>query len=100
MSAFERLVVFAVAVLVAGAAVWAWTIDQRTDSIATIAEASERIERAASSTQSMLADSLDAQQTPEAREQRSATSRAVAEIHEVKLLLCDLPELADHDACP
>lgn len=99
MTPFERFTVFAVAVVVAGAAVWAWTIDERTESIATIAEASQRIEEVASSTERMLVDTLEAQQTPEAQEQRINTQRAVTEIHEIKMLLCELPELANHERC-
>lgn len=99
MSARERLTTFATVVLVAGAAFWAWIIDERTESIATIAESAHRIELVASSTERMLAETLEAQRTPEAVANRDAARRAVQEIATIKALLCDLPELADHDGC-
>lgn len=95
----DRFVAFVVVVAVVGAALWAYAIDQRTESISTIAESAARIEAVAESTERMLSDTLEARQTPEAIAERQAVSRAVDEIGVIKALLCDLPELAEHDGC-
>lgn len=98
--AWDRLAMFAAVLLIVGAGVWAWIIDERTEAIATIAEASHRIEQVATNTEEMLSDSLAAQQTPESVAERQAVRRAVNDIADIKALLCDLPELSDHDGCP
>lgn len=100
MTAFERFSVFVVVVFIAGASLWAWVIEKRTDELATIAESAERIEQVASNTEDMLEETITERQTPESQAEREAVRQAVREITTIKALLCDLPELSSHEACP
>lgn len=95
----EYLLAFIVTVIVIGAGAWAYVIDERTSAIHTIAESAQRIESVAANTERILLDTQARQATPEAEAFNQDVQRAVEEIHEIRMILCELPDIDSSEFC-
>lgn len=76
-----------------------YVIQVRADAIEEIQSSAHRIEEAATHTEEVLIEVVDARSTPEAIAQNEAVRRAIEDIAAVRRMLCSLPQLQADEAC-
>lgn len=76
-----------------------YAINQRNTAIEELQVAAVRIERAATNTEQVLIEVVEAERSPEAIEQSQKVRQALGQIAVIRRLLCELPELADMPDC-
>lgn len=90
------LIVVLVSTVVFLLAFWVWQTERRTDALDELAAATARIEEAAVHTEQVLVEVVEARDTPEAVAQNQRVREALAEIGQIKRILCDTVE---HPEC-
>lgn len=99
VDAETRFIAFGLAVVLFAVIILGWQIDRRTDAIATIQQSADTIQEAATNTERLLTEVVEADRSPEAEEQRQAVRRALSEIRDIKTLLCSVEQLAAAEEC-
>lgn len=95
----EVVAVFLVALAMLAVGVLGWQLQTRNDAIQELQDQTQRVEEAATHTEQVLVDVIEAREAPEAIAQQQQVRQALADIRDIKALLCAVPENADAAEC-